>query len=69
MRLKRSKARGQITTLIGRRCKHGNVRSRPVLIGRGLGFTMLVLALEYLEGLRPFSNYVVDIYWKELRHL
>src|SRR6266511_3187592 len=26
------------TRLIGRRCKHGDVLSRPVLIGRGLGF-------------------------------
>src|SRR5579875_2691462 len=26
-----------ITTLIGRRCTHSNVFSRPVLIGRGLG--------------------------------
>src|SRR5207248_10733201 len=42
------KARGQITTLIGRRCTHSNVFSRPVLIGRGLGLTMkLVLAVEF----------------------
>src|SRR5437762_9920920 len=27
-----------MTTLIGRRCTHSNVFSRPVLIGRGLGF-------------------------------
>src|SRR5215510_3914198 len=29
----------QTPTLIGRRWKHGNVCSRPVLIGRGLGLT------------------------------
>src|SRR5579862_1083252 len=34
---KPGKARGEITTLIGRRCTHSNVFSRPVLIGRGLG--------------------------------
>src|SRR5919206_2703169 len=30
------KAPSQTTGLIGRRCTHGNVFSRPVLIGRGL---------------------------------
>src|SRR5918992_6052350 len=31
-------------TLIGRRCTHGNMLSRPVLIGRGLGSTNAVRA-------------------------
>ena len=35
-----------MTTLIGRRCTHGDVFSRPVLIGRGLGTIMPVLAME-----------------------
>src|SRR4051812_865465 len=38
-----------MTTLIGRRCKHSNVFSRPVLIGRGLGTITLVLAMERLR--------------------
>src|SRR6476660_6739740 len=38
-----------MTTLIGRRCKHSNVFSRPVLIGRGLGTIMRVLAMERLR--------------------
>src|SRR5215207_2306252 len=52
----RSKARGKTTTLIGRRCKRGNTFSRPVLIGRGLGFRSLVLALESLGG-DTFDNW------------
>src|SRR3954453_21337018 len=36
-----------MTTLIGRRCTHSNVFSRPVLIGRGLGTIMPVLAMEF----------------------
>src|SRR5438309_11316453 len=43
------KARGQMTTLIGRRCTHSNVFSRPVLIGRGVGTIMPVLAMERLR--------------------
>src|ERR1700760_1895152 len=35
--------------LIGRRCKHGNVFSRPVLISRGLNHTKL-------DGLRPLCD-------------
>src|SRR5436309_10485590 len=38
-----------MTTLIGRRCTHSNVFSRPVLIGRGLGTIMPVLAMERLR--------------------
>src|SRR5207237_2796178 len=41
-----------MTTLIGRRCTHSNVFSRPVLIGRGLGTITLVLAME-VSGGRP----------------
>ena len=42
-----------MTTLIGRRCKHSNVFSRPVLIARGLGSTdLFVLAMEFLKELR-----------------
>ena len=36
--------------MIGRRCTHGNVFSRPVLIGRGLDRTLsitFVLAMEF----------------------
>src|SRR5437764_6218951 len=39
-----------MTTLIGRRCTHSNVLSRPVLIGRGLGTILPVLAMERSKG-------------------
>src|SRR5437764_12682653 len=40
------KAPRQTTRLIGRRCTHGNVFSRPVLIGRGLDL-LLALAIGF----------------------
>src|SRR5437868_4333591 len=45
-----------MTTLIGRRCTHSNVFSRPVLIGRGLGTIMPVLAMERLRDTPHFEN-------------
>src|SRR5438270_3567875 len=46
-----------MTTLIGRRCTHGDVFSRPVLIGRGLGVHSLpVLAMERSGGSRAMRQ-------------
>src|SRR5947199_8213215 len=45
-----------MTTLIGRRCTHSNVFSRPVLIGRGLGTIMPVLAMERLRDIPHLKN-------------
>src|SRR5436305_10192064 len=39
-----------MTTLIGRRCTHRKVLSRPVLIGRGLETFMPVLAMKRSRG-------------------
>src|SRR6058998_254331 len=39
-----------MTTLIGRRCTHREVFSRPVLIGRGLGINHARARYEGLEG-------------------
>src|SRR4051812_33106947 len=50
-----------MTTLIGRRCKHSNVFSRPVLIGRGLGTIMPVLAMEFLGGEPSIDNHTFAI--------
>src|SRR5437660_9032810 len=48
-----------MTTLIGRRCTHSNVFSRPVLIGRGLGTIMPVLAMERLRTSPHFDSHIL----------
>src|SRR5579864_7829944 len=47
-----------MTTLIGRRCTHGNVFSRPVLIGRGLGEPFCSRSLWNAQGVaeRPLRD-------------
>src|SRR5437016_14112303 len=45
-----------MTTLIGRRCTHGNVFSRPVLIGRGLGNELARARYGSLGGTPSIEN-------------